>query len=176
MPNQPIKKHRPSSSKLSCLQFKGSLHADPTGQGRREQIHIWIYTTTPICEIGLFCRVKKQFCDTCGLYTTCEKGSVKHQHTDLKDTGNSTFLMFHHRTNSWVCHRNEMRWMVAKNQSKDTIREQVGLYGGRSQHLSLMMVVPNDEVYRFLKVQMFSKATRQQLPINFSKDCDIQHI
>lgn len=39
------KKHRPNSSKLSCLQFKGSLHADPTGRGRREQIHIWIYTT-----------------------------------------------------------------------------------------------------------------------------------
>lgn len=101
---------------------------------------------------------------------------VKHQHTDLKDTGNSTFLMFHHRTNSWVCHRNEMRWMVAKNWSKDTIREQLGLCEGRSQHLSLVMVVTNDKVYRFLKVQTFSKATRQPLPINFSKDWNIQYI
>lgn len=88
-------------------------------QGSGEQVHIWTYTRQRFMKLHFSSGTKRSSADTHGSYCLYNKGSMliglNYKHTDLRDTGNSSFVKIHHRTNSQVYHRNEMGLMMSRN-------------------------------------------------------------
>lgn len=131
-----------NNCKLSCLQFR--LLECRLNRSREVENKLPSGSTPDHGSQNCTSGSKGNSADIHSSYYVYEKGSMliwlHHKHTDLRGTGNSTFVKFHHRTNSCVYHRNEMRWAMARNLNrKDTIRKQLG----QIQHWSRIMVTTN---------------------------------